>query len=80
MKTNKLFMKITLFAQNLLKVTFSTSTLIDHNLASFPSKFSQKGVINTSLSDHKLIFCIRKISKFNTDCVHKCINFSSLKN
>ena len=34
------------------RVTCSTSTLIDHILASFPSTVSQKGVINVGLSDH----------------------------
>ena len=37
-----------------------TSTLIDHILASFPSRASQKGVINVGLSDHQLIFCAQK--------------------
>ena len=39
------------------RVTCSTSILIDHILASFPSGVSQKGVIKVGLSDHQLIFC-----------------------
>ena len=62
------------------RVTCSTSTLIDHILASFPSTVSQKGVINVGLSDHLLIFCTQKVSKFKTDGVHKYINFCLLKN
>ena len=53
------------------QVTCSFSTLTDHILASFPSRVSQKGVINVGLSDHQLIFCKWKISKFKTDSVHK---------
>ena len=40
----------------------STSTLIDYLLASFPSRGSQKWVVNVSLSDYQLIFCTWKIS------------------
>ena len=39
------------------QVTYSFSTLTDHILASFPSRVSQKGVINVGLSDHQLILC-----------------------
>ena len=42
------------------RVTCSISTLTDHNLASFPSRVSQKGVINVGLSDHQLIFVNKK--------------------
>ena len=62
------------------RVTCSTSALIDHILASFPLRVSQKGVINVGLSDHQLIFCTRKISKFKNGGVYKYINFRSLKN
>ena len=43
------------------RVTCSTSTLIDHILASFPSRVSQKGVTDVGISDHQLIYCTRKI-------------------
>ena len=62
------------------RVTCSTSTLINHILGSFPSRVSRKGVINVGFSDHQLIFCTRKVSKFKTGSVHKYINFRSLKN
>ena len=45
------------------RVTCSTSTLIDHILASFPSRVSQKGVTDVGISDHQLIYCTRKISR-----------------
>ena len=54
--------------------------LFGHILASFPSRICRRGVINVSLSDHQLIFCTRKISKFKTGRLHKYINFRSLKN
>ena len=62
------------------RVTCSTSTLVDHILASSPSRVSQKGVINVSLSDHQFIFCTRKVSKCKTGGVLQYINFRSLKN
>ena len=62
------------------RITCSTSTLIDHILASFPSRVSQKGVINVGLSDHQLMFCTRKNFKFKTGGLQKYINFRSLKN
>ena len=62
------------------RVTFSTSTLIDHILASFPSRISQEGVIAVGISDHQLIFCTRKISRSKTGGIHKYLNFRSFKN
>ena len=59
-----LFMKITKYHQFCIirdlkqliqcptRMTCSTLTLIDHILATFPSRVSQKGVINVCLSDH----------------------------
>ena len=46
--------------QSPTRVTYSTSTLIDHILTSAPSRVSQKVVINIGVSDHVLIFCTRK--------------------
>ena len=94
MKTiNILFLKITQFARNLhllmlksiisfvqyTRITCSTWTLIDHIIASFSSKVSQKGVINVGLWDHQLMFCTRKNYRFKTGSVRKYINFRSLK-
>ena len=62
------------------RVTCCNSTLIDYILASFPSRVSQKGVINVCLSDHQLISCTQKSSKFKTGGFRKYINFHSLKN
>ena len=56
-------------------ITCRNTSLIDLILASIPSRFSQHGVINVSVSDHQLIYCTRKINKIKTRGVHKQ-NFS----
>ena len=40
----------------------TSSTLIDHIVTNTPEKVSDSGVIHTGISDHSLIFAIRKIS------------------
>ena len=40
----------------------STSSLIDHIVTNTPEKISDSGVIHTGISDHSLVFAIRKIS------------------
>ena len=57
----------------------SSSTIIDHILASYPDRVSQKGIIDIGISDHQLIFCTRKTLKTKT-ASHKQISFRSLKN
>ncbi len=42
--------------------TTSSCTLIDHYITSMPEKIVQSGVIPTGISDHSLIFGIRKIN------------------
>ena len=44
------------------RVTMTTSSLIDHIVANKPEKNSDSGVIHTGLSDHSMVFAIRKIS------------------
>ena len=60
------------------RTTCHTSTLIDHIITNCEEKVTQSGVINTSLSDHQLIFCNRKIKRVKTNN-HKQISFHSLK-
>ena len=48
------------------RITCRNTSLIDHILASIPSRFSQHSVINVSVSDHQLIYCTRKINKIKT--------------
>ena len=61
------------------RVTCSSSTIIDHILASFPDRVSQQGVIDVGVSDHQIIYCTRKISRIKRD-THKQIRYRSLKN
>ena len=44
------------------RVTMATSSLIDHIVTNTPEKNSDSGVIHTGISDHSLVFAIRKIS------------------
>ena len=61
------------------RITENSSSLLDHVLTNSTDRVSQSGVVDTSLSDHQLIYCTRKISriKFNA---HKYIRIRSLKN
>ena len=43
------------------QVTMTTSSLIDHMVTNTPEKIASTGVIHTGISDHSLIFAIRKI-------------------
>jgi hypothetical protein len=43
------------------RITSTTSTLIDHFITNRPEKISDSGVIHTGISDHSMIFAIRKI-------------------
>ena len=61
------------------RISYSSSTIIDHILTSYPDRVSQEGIINIGISDHQLIFCIRKTLKTKTG-FHKQISFRSLKN
>ena len=61
-------------------ITYRSTLLIDHILASLPDRISQEGVMNVGLSDHQLIYCTRKISRVKTGGVRKKIKFCSVKN
>ena len=69
-------------SKQLIKVptgtTTSSSTIIDHILASHLERVTQCGVIDISLSDHQLIYCTRKISRIKRGS-HKQIQFRSFK-
>ena len=51
----------------LIKVTTgmacNTTTIINHILASYSERVTQKGIIDAGLPDHQLIFCTRKFLK-----------------
>ena len=61
------------------RITRNSSTLIDHVLTNSSVKINNSGVIDTSLSDHQLIYFTRKLTriKFNK---HKSITGRSFKN
>ena len=61
------------------RITYSNSSIIDHILASFPNRVTQREILNVGLSDHQLIYCARKITKIKRGG-HKQIKFRSFKN
>ena len=61
------------------RITCSSSSVIDHILASFPDRVTQREILNVGLSDHQLIYCTRKITRIKRGG-HKQIKFRSFKN
>ena len=61
------------------RITCSSSSIIDHILASFPDRVTQRGILNVGLSDYQLIYCIRKIARIKRGG-HKQIKFRFFKN
>ena len=57
------------------RITYSSSTIIDHTLASYPERVTQRGVIDIGLSD-QLIYCTRKAPRIKR-ASHKHIKFRS---
>ena len=60
------------------RITCNSATIIDHILASYPERVTQRGIIDVGLSDHQLIFCTRKLSRIKRG-THKHIKFRSFK-
>ena len=60
------------------RITYSISTLLDHILANSSEKVSQKWVIDVWMSDHQLIYCLRKIKRIKHN-MHNQIQVRSLK-
>ena len=56
----------------------TTSSLLDHIVTKTPEKISDSGVIHTGISDHSLVFAIRKISVVKKD--EHSIEIRSMKN
>lgn len=58
-------------------ITKETSTMIDHIFVNKPSFFPTVCVASTSLSDHELVFCRRKINtiKFSYRTI-KCRDYA----
>ena len=55
------------------RITCSTSTLLDHILTNSSEKVSQKWVIDVWMSDHQLIYCIRKIKRIKHNMQNQII-------
>ena len=69
MQTNKLNSLYELYQLSQLineptRVTMTTSSLIDHVVTNTPEKISHSGVVHTGISDHSLVYAIRKIRVF----------------
>ena len=54
--------QLTQLIQEATRVTMTTSTLIDHIITNTPTNICYSGVIHTGISNHSLVFAIRKIS------------------
>ena len=61
------------------RITENTATLIDQVLTNPPHKITQFGAIELNLSDHGLIYCTRKTTKFKSN-KHNELNICSMKN
>ena len=61
------------------RVTLGTATLIDHIATTCPNNVLESGVLKISMSDHYMVYCIRKLnSYFKKD--HKAIKTRNMKN
>ena len=60
------------------RITGSSSSIINHILASFLDIVAQRGILNVGLSDHQLIYCTRKITRIKRGG-HKQMKFCSFK-
>ena len=60
------------------RITCNSTAVIDHTLASYPERVTQQRIFDVGLSDHQLIFCIRKLSRIKRG-THKHIKFRSFK-
>ena len=61
------------------RVTSSSESLIDLCLTSAPDNISAQGVIRSGLSDHDIVYMVRKLNHFRTNR-HKFIQKRCLKN
>jgi len=60
------------------RTTQTSSTLIDLVLTNHPEKITKSGVVQLGISDHDLIYCVRKINR-NLKHGHKEINYRNFK-
>lgn len=57
----------------------SSSTIIDHIATSSPSNIVESGVLQISMSDHYMVFCVRKFND-SLQKEHKMIESRRMKN
>ena len=67
MPTQKLYSLYELYQLSQLikeptRITIKSSSLIGHVVTNTPEKISQSGVLHTGISDHSLVYAIRKNS------------------
>ena len=60
------------------RITSNSLSLIDHVLTHSSVKISNSGVVDTTLSDHQLIFCTRKLARIKLN-INERINCWSTK-
>ena len=61
------------------RVTLGTATLLDHIATTCPNNVLESGVLKISMSDHYMVYCIRKLnSSFKKD--HEAIKTRNMKN
>ena len=60
------------------RIAENTAALFDHVLTNSPHKITQSGVIELNLSDHELIYCMRKTTRFKSN-KHNELNIRSMK-
>ena len=77
LETNLLY--IVFWLESLTRIICSSSSIIDHILASFPDRVTQQGTLNVGLSDQQLIYCTRKFTRIKRGG-HKQITYLSFKN
>ena len=82
--TNKLrslfeIYQLTQLIDEATRITETSSTLIDHFITNEPEKISKCGVIHTGISDHSLIYAIRKININHKD-KENIIEIRNMKN
>ena len=61
------------------RITETSATLIDHIYTSHPDRIVSSGVVHCGISDHSLVYAIRKIAK-TTNLRHKYIISRNFKN
>ena len=57
------------------RVTMRSISFIDHVVTNTPEEISHSGVVHTGISDHSLVYAIRKIGVF-----HKANDFVEIRN